>query len=278
VLACAAAPSHGQTFDAAVETARDSNVTRGELRDDVRSDAYVDAHAGWTWRRYLTDFDSLDTAVALRGAQYARFTRLSNAAVDGTVRWQRKLGIGLTEPWIAVDATASYENYREDIRDSSRIELRVEAGRRWSEALDASLGVAFDRRYARHDAPVVPGISGAVWNLEGHSAFARMGYGWSDRWQAELGYHVRRGDVVATTHRNLSIFLASDAIAESHAFGPGFYDYRLRGTTHTGSATLSYALDDRSSLNLVYAHALTRAAQGLQYRSNLVSAAWAYRY
>jgi hypothetical protein len=270
--------AHGQTFDAGAEIAHDSNVTRGELSQDVLGDAYADAHAGWTWRRDLGDFDALDTGVAVRGAQYARYTRLSYAAVDGTLAWHRKLGTGLTAPWIAASATASYEDYREDIRDSGRIELRAEMGRRWSEALDVSAGYAFDRRYAQHDAPVVPGISGAVWDLQGNTVFARMGYAWSDRWLADVGYSVRRGDVVATTHRNLPIFLASDAIAESHAFGPGFFDYRLRGTTHTGSGTLSYALDDRSSVNLVYAYALTRAAQGLEYRSNLVSAAWAYRY
>jgi hypothetical protein len=278
-LVCAAALARAQTFDAGVEIAHDSNVTRGQLPEDVLHDSYVDAHAAWTWRRDLTDFDTLDAGVTMRGGQYARYTRLSYAAVDGTLAWRRKLGVGLTEPWIGASATLSYEDYREDVRDSSRLELRVEAGRRFTESLDASIGYVFDRRYASRETPdLVPGISGTVWNLQGNAVFARMGYAWSDRWQSDIGYNVRRGDVVATTHRNLPIFLASDAIAESRAFGPDFFDYRLRGTTQAASATLSYAIDDRSSFNVVYAYALTRAAQGLEYRSNLVSAAWAYRY
>ncbi len=96
--------------------------------------------------------------------------------------------------------------------------------------------------------------------------------------QLETGYAWRRGDVVATTHPNLAIFLASDAIGDTGAFGPDFYDYRLRGTTQTGNGTLSYALDDRSSVNLGYAYAFTRAAQNLQYPIHSVSASWVYRY
>jgi hypothetical protein len=276
-LAWSAAPA--QTFDAAIEIAHDSNVTRAQLQDDIRADTYAGAHAGWTWHARATDFDGIDAGIALRGAQYARFTRLSYAALDGTLSWQRKLGVGLTEPWIAAGATASVENYREDVRDGERIELRIEAGRRWSEALDTSAGYVYDRRYARHHMPpLVPGIDGTVWNLKGNGGFARMGYALSEQWQADLGYAVRRGDVVSTTHRNLPIFLASDAIGISTAFGPDFFDYRLRGTTQTGAGILSYALGDRASLNFTYAYALTRATQDLEYRSHLVSASWAYRY
>ena len=152
------------------------------------------------------------------------------------------------------------------------------AGKRWSAEIDASIGYAFDRRYAQHDDPVVAGISGAVWDVRGHTGFVRAGYAPNDRWQLDIAYALRRGDVVATTHPYYAIFMASGAIAASHAFGPNFFDYRLRGTTQTGNGTLSYALDDRSSLNFAYAYAFTRAAQDLEYRNHLISASWVYRY
>src|SRR6185312_2730378 len=44
-LVCAAALARAQTFDAGVEIAHDSNVTRGQLPEDVLHDSYVDAHA-----------------------------------------------------------------------------------------------------------------------------------------------------------------------------------------------------------------------------------------
>ena len=265
-------------FDAAADVAYDSNVTRAELRDDIRSDTFATGRAAWSWRESVGMQGSVEAGAGVRGAQYFRFPRLSFAALDATASYRHKLGVGLTAPWIAVDAAWSREDYREDSRDSDRIELRLAAGRRWSESLDTSAGYAFDRRYARHDDPVVPFLSGAVWDVKGNTGFVRMGYAPDERWLLDAGYAIRRGDVVSTTHRNLAVFLASSAIAASDAFGPGFFDYRLRGTTQTGTTGASYALDARSSLNLGYAFALTRAAQDLQYRSHLATATWRYRY
>lgn len=265
-------------FDAGAEAAYDSNVTRAELRNDIRSDGYASAHAGASWRDAVGGRGTLRAGVTARAAQYVRFPRLSFLALDASAGYRHKLGVGLTAPWIAADATVSHEDYRENPRDSDRVELRVSAGRRWSETIDASAGYAFDRRYARHDDPVVPGISGAVWDVKGNTGFVRMGYAPDERWQVDVGYALRRGDVVSTTHRNLAIFLASSAIAVSGAFGPGFFDYRLRGTTQTGTAALSYALGAQSSLNVGYAFAFTGAAQGLEYRSHFVNAAWIYSY
>lgn len=265
-------------LDASVDAAYDSNVTRAQRRQDIRSDEYASAHAGAWWRGAVGERGTVKAGAGVRAAQYVRFPRLSFVALDASGGYRHKLGVGLTAPWVAADAALSHENYREDARDSDRVELRVSAGRRWSEMVDASAGYAFDRRYARHDDPVLPGISGAVWDIKGNSGFVRIGYAPDEQWQLDLGYALRRGDVVATTHRNRAIFLASSAIAVSDAFGPGFYDYRLRGTTQTATAALSYALGALSSLNVGYAFAFTRAAQGLEYRSHLVNAAWVYRY
>ena len=114
--------------------------------------------------------------------------------------------------------------------------------------------------------------------MAGHAGYVQAAYTLTDRWQLDSGYSFRRGDVVSSTHRNLPIFLASDAIGPTDAFGPDFFDYRLRGTTQVGNAAASYALGDRASLNVGYAYGFTRAAQGLQYQNHIVSAAWAYRY
>ena len=89
---------------------------------------------------------------------------------------------------------------------------------------------------------------------------------------------MRRGDVVSTTRINLPIFLASDAIAADPAFGSEFFAYRLRGTTSTATVNLSWALSDRSSLNLTYADARTKAYDDLDYRNRAttLSLAWSF--
>jgi len=267
-----------RSFDAGVEADYDTNVTRAQLRDDIRADGFLAANGSATLRWPLGDADSASLGAGLRAAQYMRFPRLSYVAAEASAAWQRKLGLGLTAPWIAAFVLIAHETYGDSVRNSDRLEARLSTGVRFSERFDASLGYVYDRRYATHDEPLVPGISGAVWDVAGHTGFVRAGYALTERWQLEGGYAYRRGDVVSTTHRNLAIFLASDAIGPSHVFGPDFFDYRLGGTTQSAGGTLSYALGDRASLNLIYTYAFTRASQGLQYQDHVVTASWTYHY
>ena len=267
-----------RAFDAGAEAAYDSNVTRGQLRDDIRADGYVAGYGGASLRWPFDDGSSASLGATLRGAQYVRFPRLSMLAAEATAEWHRKLGLGLEAPWIAASTLIAHESYRESARDSDRLVVNLSAGKRFDERLDASAGYTYDRRYAHHDDPVVPGISGAVWDLAGHSGWVRVGYALTEQWQVDAGYAYRHGDVVSTTHRNLAVFLASDAIAVSHAFGPDFFDYRLPGTTHTGDANLSYALGPRAALDFAYSYAFTRASHDFEYQNHRLSASWIYRY
>jgi hypothetical protein len=264
--------------DAALAIVHDSNVTRAQLREDIRADSLVDARAALGWHAVSERDDVVEAALGLHASQYARFVGLSSMAVEGRAGWRRKLGLGRTAPWLAASIAAAHEDFRDDTRDSDTLNVRLEVGRRWSESLDLSAGYALDRRRARRSEPFVPGISGAVWDVRGESLFARAGYALSARWLVDVGASVRRGDVVATTRQHLDIFEASDAIAPSGSFGPDFYDYRLRGTTRSVTAALSHDLGRDSVLDLGYAFALTRAAHDLDYRNHLVSLTWTYRY
>src|SRR5689334_1597706 len=69
-------------FDAGAEAAYDSNVTRGQLRDDIRDDGYVGGYGGATLRWPFDDGSAASLGAALRGAQYIRFPRLSMIAAE----------------------------------------------------------------------------------------------------------------------------------------------------------------------------------------------------
>jgi hypothetical protein len=256
----------------------DTNVTRAQRHEDIRADAALEALAALEWYGVSERDDVMEAVVGVRGRRYVRFDGLSSAAVEGRLAWRRKLGLGLTATWVAASIAAAHEDFRDDTRDSRTLRVTLLAGRRWSAAFDAAVGYVYDRRYARQRDTLVPGISGAVWDVRGQRVLARAGYAVSPQWYADVEYSVRRGDVVSTTRQNYAIFVASDAIAGSGSFGPGFFDYRLRGTTHALAATLSRALGDESSLDFGWSFASTRAAQGLDYRNHLLSATWSLRY
>ena len=265
-------------FDVDTGISYDSNLTRAYEPADIRADGAftLDASAGWF--SALSGADGLTLAADAHTEIYHRFHGLNVAGVGGRATYRHKFGLGYAAPWIALSMFAGYDDYREKIRDGARLEARAELGQRFTPAFDASFGGIFERRYAPNDEPAVPGISGKVFSLRGESVFARAAYDVNDRLLLAAELRVRRGDVVATARPDLEIFLVSDAIAADPTFGPGFFAYRLRGTTETATASASWALDERSSINAIYADERTDAAGGVYYRSHSAAIVYAWRY
>jgi hypothetical protein len=165
------------------------------------------------------------------------------------------------------------------LRTSKRLDLRAETGQRFTEQLDASAGIYYERRYDNHGASIVPGISGKVFDLAGQGAYVRAGYAPTNALYLDAKAGVRRGDVESTSQRSLPVFLASTAIANDPVWGdPNLYAYRLAGTTWSGALTASYALSDQSSLDAEYRYDVTRAAQGLEYTSNRILLNFIHRF
>jgi len=279
LVANAAPVSAEWLLDANIEAVFDSNLSRAPSGPDVRPDwaAALDASLGQFFA--LTGDDGLTVTLDLRGEAYDRYTGLNVGGVGGSVVYRHKFGLGWGAPWMALAATGSYDDYRTEVRTGARFDLRAEVGRRFTESFDAAVGVAYDRRFAPHGEPVVPGISGKAFELTGQSAYFRVGYAINDAWLLGLSGSIRRGDVESTSEPSVPVFLASSAIAEDPAFNQDeLYAYRLRGTTSLLGATLSWALSDRSSLNLHYRYELTHSPYDLEYRSYNTGLAFAYRF
>jgi hypothetical protein len=256
----------------------DSNLNRAYDSADIRADGAFTLSAAGGSHFALSGADGLTLTANARSEIYHRFHGLNLLGLGGTALYRHKLGLGYAAPWILLAASASHDNYREDIRDSNRVELRAELGKRFTEAFDAAFGGRVERRYAKNDTPVVPRISGKVFDVRGQSAYVRAGYAVSDQLLLGVELAARRGDVVATTRRDFQIFVVSDAIAPDPTFGSDFVAYRLRGTTDTAKLTASWAFDNRSSLNFAYAYERTDASGGIIYRSHSANLVYAWRY
>lgn len=278
-LLASVAPARAEWFyDAQIGGMYDDNLTRAQQAADVRADGAVTLSADAGWFYALSGNDGFSLSLDANSEAYARFHGLNLVSIGAAAVYRHKFGVGYAAPWISATVSAAHDSYRDDIRDGERYDARLEFGQRLSERFDASVGIAIDRRHARNDRPVVPGISGKVFDLRGQSAFARAGYDITDRLQLGGSVLVRRGDVESTTRQNLDIFLASDAIAADPTFGSDFFAYRLRGTTQSAHASLSWALSDHSSLNASYAFAHTASYDDLVYRARIGSIVLAYRY
>lgn len=267
-------------FDVDAGARYESNLTRAQERPDVRGDGAATLFGSAGSFFALSGADGLTIEVNAASEAWHRFQGLNRISIGGTASYKHKFGLGYAAPWISSGLSGSHDYYRAAIRASNRLEARAEFGQRLSDVFDASAGTVYDRRYADNDLPVVPGISGRVFDLRGRSAFVRAGYALTEQLQAGANFAVRRGDVVSTTRQHRSIFLESDAIAADPTFGEDFFAYRLRGTstTRTAALTLSWALSDRSSVNLRYADERTSASEGLDYRGRIAAVAFAFSY
>ena len=267
-------------FDVDAGARYESNLTRAQQQPDIRGDgaATLLASAGSFFALGGADGLTLDVNAATE--TWHRFRGLDRISIGASASYKHKFGLGYSAPWLSLGLSGSHDDYRNAIRDSDRLEARAELGQRFSEAFDASVGAVYDRRYARNDRPIVPGISGRVFDVRGKSAYLRAGYALTEQLQAGAHFAVRRGDVVSTTRRHQQIFLESDAIAADPAFGDDFFAYRLQGTstTQTAAVTLSWAFSDHSSLNFRYADERTSAYEGLDYRGRIAALTFAFSY
>ena len=277
-LLCAPARAEWEV-SASVGGFYDDNLTRAQDAVDKRAAGAGVVNVNATNFIPLTGSDGVTFTVKNRGESFDRYSGLSNVVIGGAAAYRHKFGVGYLAPWVAFALGASYDDYRQDLRTSSRLDVRLETGKRLIEQVDVSAGIFYERRYDNHGESIVPGIPGTVFDLAGQGAFVRAGYAPTDALGLDARVGVRRGDVESTAQQSLPIFLASSAIAEDPVWGdPNLYAYRLRGTTWSGTLSANYALSDQASLDLAYHYDFTRAAQGLEYTSNLIVLTFAYRF
>ena len=264
------------TIDAEGALVHDNNVSNAQRETDILQDRALAARVSLGRVFALGLWDAALRAEA-RGAQHDRFSALDRLGLGVGVGVRRKLGIGLTAPWIGSDATLLEERYDDELRDGTRASLSLTLGKRIDERLALSVTAAYDRRSQRHDAPVTP-LSGRPFSLQGRSLGLRASYSLSERAELIAGVVRRHGDVVSSTRRNAQIFAQSAAIANDPALGPDFIAYRLTGArSDAWSLGLSWALGRRASIDGLFTRTQTRARGGLDYDGDVYSLALVFR-
>jgi hypothetical protein len=255
----------------------DDNLSRAQRDSDRARDR------AWTGRAALGRAFVLGEGDAtvhadVRAARHDRFSGLDHDALGAGASWRRKLGLGLTAPWIALEANARAEQAETAVRDSLRSGAAATLGKRFDERWEASLRAGYDRRRQREAAPLAPGVPGNPFSLQGRSITLGAGYAFSARGLVYASAGLRRGDVVSSTRRNAEIFRESAALAADPAFGADFVAYRLTGArSRSLTAGLSWALGRRAAFDAAVTRELTAARGGLDYDGNLYSLSLVYR-
>jgi hypothetical protein len=277
LLVLAAASAHADDMlDVTAGLLYDSNVPRAQLERDIKSDTAFQAALAWGRFLPLADGLTLRATLDAGGEAYAHYSGLNNLALGSSLSLRQKFGLGALAPWVNGWASGARLDYQDKARDGWRYEFGVGAGKRLSEAWDVEVTYRYQHRTQDNPVAVVPGISGAVFDLQAHQAGLRSEYAMTERISLEADFDYRRGDVASTTQRNFTIFTNSTAIALDPVFGPGAVGYRIYATTQAYRIGLSYALGRDNSINTGIERWISRARGGLDYYNTLVGASYVH--
>lgn len=274
LLVCALAARADDVLDIQAGVQYDSNVPRAQLAYDVKSDTALQAALSWGRFVPLADGLTLRATIDAGGAAYARYSGLDNVTLGASASVRQKFGLGALAPWISGSLSAARLDYRASLRDGWRYEAGVGAGKRVTDSWDLRATYRYQHRTADRSAAVVPGISGAVFDLQSHSAGLSTEYALTETLSLAGAFDYRRGDVTSTTLRNFSIFTHSDAIALDPVFGADTVAYRIFALTRAWRLGASYALGRTSSLNVGAERWISRAGGGLDYYNTLIGASY----
>jgi len=276
LLVVAAAANADDILELQAGALYDSNVPRAQLDIDIKSDTAYQAALAWGRFLPLADGLTLRATLDAAGEVYAHYSGLNNLTLGPAVTLRRKFGLGALAPWANVWGSAARLDYQDKARDGWRYELGAGAGKRLTDAWDVEATFRYQHRTQDHETPVVPGISGAVFDLQAHQTGLRSEYALTDRWSVAAAFDYRRGDVASTTLRNFTIFVNSTAIALDPVFGPDAVGYRIYAITQAWRLGGSYALGPANSLNIGIERWISRARGGLDYYNTLVGASYVH--
>src|ERR1051325_10156051 len=137
--------AHAQwTRQLALGLVHDTNLSRAQNPEDQIKDTALVARAALSRPFPIGDYADATAGVDARLPRYTNSPGARFASLGAKPGPRRKLGLGLTAPWIALDGNAAYEDAREEIRDAMRYAVSVTAGERFTPALDGTVGFASD--------------------------------------------------------------------------------------------------------------------------------------
>jgi opacity protein-like surface antigen len=265
-------------LDVRAGTLYDSNLSRAQFDYDIKSDMAVQSSVVWGRFVVLADGLTLRATLDAAGELYTRYSGLNNLAVGGSFALRQKFGLGALAPWVDTSISAARLEYQNSVRDGWRYGFALGGGKRLSAAWNLGAHYCYEHRTADENAAVVPGVSGAVFDLQGHRLELGSEYTVTENLSLAVGYDYRRGDVASTTLRNFTIYTNSDAIALDPVFGDDTVGYRIFAVTRTWRLGLSHALGRSNSINLVAQRAISRARGGLDYYNTLVGASYVHAF
>jgi hypothetical protein len=255
---------------------RDTNLSRAKLDRDIKADnaISIEGHLGRAFE--LRENLSASITGEARAEQYAHYKGLNNVTLGTTLGLKHKLGIGLTAPIIRYHASLARLSFDDSYRTGWKTTAGASITKRFNEKWELSTSFSFDHRWTDKELRLPPFFSGAAYDVTGRTLSIDANYTASEKWLVSFGIAQRRGEIASTGVHTKAIWDASTAWSKDFALGDD--SYRIDARTNMLNLAASYALSDRSSLNLSFARWLSRANGGFDYNNSIVRASFIYNF
>ncbi len=226
--------------DAELAYETNSNINNAVFESAEENETIVSPFVSLGRVYQLTDLTRLTFTVDATAGFHREFEKLDYNSFGLSVSARHKLGIGPTVPWIKAAARANRINSRSDLRTGQKYEISLQAGKRINERLDGSVTYTYDNRDSDDSTPIIAGLPGNVYDLQGHKVGANVNFLVWDNIMWSLAYAYRRGDIASTCTPDILPIVMSvvDAVTEDDAI-PGCA-YRMDAATNQISTNLSY--------------------------------------
>jgi hypothetical protein len=254
----------------------DSNVGNAQPAVDIVPDTVVHARVSIFQLFPLSDGYSMTVGGDLGGESFHRLDGLNNASLQAVFALKKKWGLGAFTPWARIGASAGHVDYRDGYRNAWVYRATLASGRRIDERWNLWVDYGYERRAAKAQEELVPGLSGDAFSQNSHTLAANLEYALNAEVSLNLRLLGRHGDVVSTTQPSSNIYYASRALAEDPAFGDEEYAYRLVGTTYGFRLGLGYSPTPHSLLGCGFERLDTHAEGGNRYGKSMPEITWNY--
>jgi hypothetical protein len=256
----------------------DSNINNAQVRDNIVSISVLSAGVSETGFFPLENGSSLSITGETRGEAFDHYTGLNNASLGAEFSFRKKWALGAYAPWTGLSLSSTYFNFANNVRNGWRNQIALRGGKRIFEQWDVRAEYMAERRTADALQPDQPGISGDVFSQTSRTITLNAEYTLNDTTFLMFGSLLRHGDVVASTMETQKIILSSQAIAVDPVFGPGFYAYRMTGTTYGLNADINFAVTPSSVLRASISRQLTHTQGDNNYGKSVQMLSWNYNF
>ncbi len=256
----------------------DSNVGNAQSGSDIAADTVIGARLSVFQLFPLGGNYSVTLGGELGGESFNRLDGLDNASLQGSLVLRKKWGLGAFAPWARAGVSAGRSGYRDGYRNAWVYRAALASGRRIDERWNLWADYTYERRAAKAQEDIVPGLSGDAFSQNGHTLGANLDYTLADGIFLTVRLLGRRGDVVSTSEPNARIYHASRALAEDPAFGPADYAYRLVGTTYGFRVGIGYSPAPHTLLGCGFQRLDTHAEGDNRYTKSIPEITWDYRF